>query len=191
MTPRPPRKPRSVKVEDDLWDAAKAKAEERGDVLSEVIRKFLERYSKRGEEVSDWHLPMTHRVKFEHLEQMGFWDLVTKPAPDECWTMTSQSPDVVRYSVVYISSHITGIGTGVNMNAHRVALALHLGRQLPHDMTVDHLCQNVKCVNPGHLELVTIAENLRRARVRGSVFMHTQPHRTPEKATQSKIAKGL
>ena len=110
--------------------------------------------------MSDWHLPMTHRVKFEHLEQMGFWDLVTKPAPDECWTMTSQSPDVVRYSVVYISSHITGIGTGVNMNAHRVALALHLGRQLPHDMTVDHLCQNVKCVNPGHLELVTIAENL-------------------------------
>ena len=44
MTPRPPRRPRSVKVEDDLWEAAKAKAEERGDVLSEEIRKFLQRY---------------------------------------------------------------------------------------------------------------------------------------------------
>ena len=45
MTPRrAPRKPRSVKVEDELWDAAKAKAEERGDVLSEVIREALKHY---------------------------------------------------------------------------------------------------------------------------------------------------
>lgn len=44
MTPRPPRRPRSVKVEDELWDAAKAKADERGDVLSEVIREALKRY---------------------------------------------------------------------------------------------------------------------------------------------------
>jgi len=44
---RPPRRPRSVKVEDELWDAAKAKAEERGDVLSEVIREALKRYVAR------------------------------------------------------------------------------------------------------------------------------------------------
>lgn len=44
MTPRPPRKPRAVRVEDDLWDAAKRAAEERGDVLSEVIREALKRY---------------------------------------------------------------------------------------------------------------------------------------------------
>lgn len=48
MTPRPPRRPRSVKVEDDLWEAARAKAEERGELLSEEIRAFLKRYvSKR------------------------------------------------------------------------------------------------------------------------------------------------
>jgi len=47
VTPRPPRRPRSVKVEDELWDAAKAKAEERGDVLSEVIREALKRYVAR------------------------------------------------------------------------------------------------------------------------------------------------
>ena len=44
MTPRPSRKPRSIRVEDDLWDAAMRKAEERGDVLSEEIRAFLKRY---------------------------------------------------------------------------------------------------------------------------------------------------
>ena len=48
VTPRAARKNRTVKVEDDLWDAAMRKAEERGDLLSGVIRKYLERYSKRG-----------------------------------------------------------------------------------------------------------------------------------------------
>lgn len=47
MSPRrPPRKPRAVRVEDDLWDAALAKADERGDVLAEVIREALKRYVK-------------------------------------------------------------------------------------------------------------------------------------------------
>ena len=41
---RPPRKPRSVKVEDELWSAAHAKANERGEILSEEIRAFLKRY---------------------------------------------------------------------------------------------------------------------------------------------------
>jgi len=36
-----------VKVEDDLWDAAMRKAEECGDVLSEVIRAALKRYVAR------------------------------------------------------------------------------------------------------------------------------------------------
>jgi hypothetical protein len=44
MTPRPPRRPRSVKVEDELWKAALAKADQRGEVLSEVIREALKRY---------------------------------------------------------------------------------------------------------------------------------------------------
>lgn len=48
MTPRPPRKPRSVKVEDELWTAALEAAERRGEILSEEIRKFLARYAKRS-----------------------------------------------------------------------------------------------------------------------------------------------
>ena len=48
MTPRPPRKPRSVKVEDPLWEAAMRTADERGEILSEEIRKFLKRYARSG-----------------------------------------------------------------------------------------------------------------------------------------------
>lgn len=39
---------RSLRVPDELWKAALAKAEERGESLSEVIRKALERYVKRS-----------------------------------------------------------------------------------------------------------------------------------------------
>ena len=44
---RPPRKARAVRVEDELWAAAQAKADERGDVLSEVIREALKRYVRK------------------------------------------------------------------------------------------------------------------------------------------------
>jgi hypothetical protein len=36
---------RTVRVEDGLWDAAKAEAERRGDKLSQVIRRALELYA--------------------------------------------------------------------------------------------------------------------------------------------------
>ena len=45
---REPRKARAIRVEDDLWASALAKADERREVLSEEIRKFLQRYTKKG-----------------------------------------------------------------------------------------------------------------------------------------------
>jgi hypothetical protein len=42
--PRPGVKPRSVKVHDDLWRAAQAKAADRGETVSDVIRRALIRY---------------------------------------------------------------------------------------------------------------------------------------------------
>lgn len=38
---------RSIRVSAPLWDAAKAKAAERGETVSDVIRRALERYIKR------------------------------------------------------------------------------------------------------------------------------------------------
>lgn len=39
-----PMKSRVVRIPDHLWEAAKARADERGETVSEAIRKFLERY---------------------------------------------------------------------------------------------------------------------------------------------------
>lgn len=39
--------PRSIRIPDDLWNAAKAKAAERGETVTDVVVRALERYVKR------------------------------------------------------------------------------------------------------------------------------------------------
>lgn len=49
--------------------------------------------------------------------------------------------------------------------AHRLAYVVMVG-EIPEGYTIDHLCRNRACVNPKHLEAVTLAENLRRRSLR-------------------------
>lgn len=46
--------------------------------------------------------------------------------------------------------------------AHRLAYEAMVG-PIPDGLTLDHLCRVTRCVNPRHLEPVTLAENIRRA----------------------------
>lgn len=66
--------------------------------------------------------------------------------------------------------HANGYGLfGIRINkiskkiwAHRYSFELYKRPLLPGD-TVDHLCFNPQCVNPDHLEAVSIGENSRRS----------------------------
>lgn len=71
-------------------------------------------------------------------------------APSGCWEWQS-TLNQGGYGIY--SHHEYG-----NVLAHRLVLHV-VGRPVPVEMTVDHLCKNRKCVNPDHLEIVTRGEN--------------------------------
>lgn len=55
---------------------------------------------------------------------------------------------------------------------------------VPEGLDLDHLCRNIQCVNPWHLEAVTRLENIRRGVGHGSETHCPQGHAyTPENTT--------
>ena len=44
--PRPDNRAHTVRVPDPLWEKALARADERGETVSEAVRRFLERYAR-------------------------------------------------------------------------------------------------------------------------------------------------
>ena len=53
---------------------------------------------------------------------------------------------------------------GRTIGVHRLAYSLFVG-PIPEGLELDHLCRNIVCCNPEHLDAVTRAENMRRRRL--------------------------
>lgn len=66
----------------------------------------------------------------------------------------------------YVKLNFRLDGQHIQVYAHRLFWVLHNGREIPSNMTVDHKCQNSKCVNPEHLQLVTQTTNSRLVHLR-------------------------
>ena len=81
-----------------------------------------------------------------------FWEKVAVQGPDDCWLWLGYK-DHNGYGQISVA------GRGVG--AHRVSFELNK-HALPPGLVPDHLCRRPSCVNPDHLEAVTMGENTRR-----------------------------
>lgn len=75
---------------------------------------------------------------------------------DGCWLWRGT---IDNYGYGRLVSRSTG--RAIVMGAHRVSYVLHVG-PISDGLQIDHLCRVRDCVNPAHLQAVSIAENIAR-----------------------------
>lgn len=91
-----------------------------------------------------------------------------------CWNWTG--PRTAKgYGHTFIGSRVDG--TRHAASTHRLAYEAWKGSAI--GKQIDHLCRNTSCCNPDHLELVTNAENMRRAKEARGTCANGHPW-TPE-----------
>src|ERR1700692_1180704 len=69
-----------------------------------------------------------------------------------CWNWLAQK-DAVGYGTFWMNRK--------RNLAHRISYELHVG-PIPEGLTIDHLCRNPSCVNPEHMQPVSLRENILR-----------------------------
>lgn len=83
------------------------------------------------------------RLRAAERSTERFWVKVDRRRDDECWEWQGALED--GYGVLRRN--------GLAPRAHRFAYELLVG-PIPDGLTLDHLCENTRCVNPAHLEPV-------------------------------------
>jgi len=92
----------------------------------------------------------------------------------------------------------TGFGYGRFWGGNTYELShrwsyMHFVGPIPEGLTIDHLCRNTRCVNPSHLEPVTMRENIMRGNSLSALNAKKthckRRHKFDEKNTYRYIAK--
>jgi len=91
-------------------------------------------------------------MKYKLLEIQRFTKYIQLDILSGCWIWKGNlNPD--GYGVIKIK--------GKGLLAHRFSYEYY-NDKIKEGLTIDHLCRNKACVNPQHLEPVTLQENIKR-----------------------------
>lgn len=82
--------------------------------------------------------------RFEFSKESGCWNWIGVISPKG-----------------YGTFHKVVNGIHKNLYAHRISYE-YFRKKIPKGLTIDHLCRNRRCINPDHLEPLTIGENVLR-----------------------------
>lgn len=104
-------------------------------------------------------------------------DLHSRPGPNGCilWTGTTDARSSPGRGSGYGKFRMRINGKSRMTGAHRAAWLARRG-DIPDDLTIDHLCRVPACVNVEHMELVTLAENVRRAKAAVGILPDSARH---------------
>ncbi len=98
-----------------------------------------------------------------------------RPTQDEFWRKVDRSPlagacwlwrgrlTATGYGHCRVKVYDSTVEWWTSTRAHRLSYQLEHG-PIDQGLVIDHLCYNVACVNPAHLEPITHLENIRRSR---------------------------
>jgi hypothetical protein len=123
------------------------------------------RYRRHGDPLAG------RRMNVTGTEEERFWAQTDRRSPDECWPWRFG-----RFATGYAQfTSDSGLTYG-----HRWVYERYVA-PIPDGLVIDHRCHNEdqhcvggrtcehrRCVNPGHLEVVTAQQNFRRARLRSN-----------------------
>ena len=98
---------------------------------------------------------------------------------DTCWLWTGKLDSNGKYG-----DFRTGGRATKHWRAHRWAYEYLVG-PIPEGMHLDHICCVTLCLNPDHLDVVTLQENIRRAAERRTTCRRGHPHATYSKTYQN------
>ena len=97
-----------------------------------------------------------------------FWSKVDKSSGRAaCWPWLASIQQGSGYGRFWLN--------GRSIPAHRMAYELVV-RSIPNGLTIDHLCRRRDCVNPAHLEPVTIGVNTLRSPTAASAVNARKTH---------------
>ncbi|KKK60652.1 hypothetical protein LCGC14_3022220 [marine sediment metagenome] len=91
-------------------------------------------------------------------DEQRFWHYAKRGAKTDCWPWTGHRHSRDSYGRFRVAN---GPYKRRWVQAHRFSYELAYG-PIPSHLVPDHLCRNRPCVNPGHIELVSVRENILR-----------------------------